>query len=1002
MAEQHPPAGLPAVKLSRQALVADYGETILDALPRGGEPVFAEEGGVPPDQVAGWFGFASGDDMVRAMVAAPQREDAIRAAADAEMLRRHGDMLRDGRAAEAALDAVHNDEHADLLAAEMEALRRRVPNAGPSPTSEAAADRAHQSLVRSRVGQAAKPNRFLAAKQRSASAARDALAADDPAEALRQKTRQFMAFHFWREARRIEQEVAAAIAYIGTFGRREVRDPLTGDPMEQIDALIDRFGLRRGPRRPVRPRRSLAEFATDRFAAGQAVDIEPWLLQGTQRQDYAALTVDAFRGLVDAVRNIEHLGRLDHKLIVADGERDRDAVISEVAGSIAANALPGVDTGGHLSAPASVLGALANPDAVLRRLDRGRADGPAFRHLKGVVDAALAERWLPMHRQAGEDLAKLFAVYSPAERQRMHRPSRVAGVRFPLSHWSAIALALNWGSEANRQAVRAGGTLNEVEIAALLTLLDKRDWDFVQSVWDHIDGFWPQVAAAHRRRSGTDPIKVEPATVTTRFGAYRGGAYPLAFERGRSLLAVSDVAGAARRVAAGRFVYAQTLRGFGGRSTMGVLVAADSPGPLSRQTDDGQNQGGVVPAQQATAVAGPPVSFDIGALHRHLNQLVYDLAMGDAVSYALAVLQSPTVGRALADTGHGGALTVLETWLRDATAGDLVIGDALARAADRRRTDYAASVPARAVGSALIRDAGIERLIRRLGVSYAAQGVRALVTRPLAGPRSAFAEAQRLSDVLRRRTGTAGRSISNVTAWAVDESIHVEIRQSHDYLAAKTRLMIDTAVWLGAYRKGLDQSDGDEGAAVAFADRMVSENSVEVDEPSTAVQPWTALLNYMLAKSDAAIDGIRDAGLVSPLQIVVGTLDLAMVFALDALAAAVIGARLPAADDTTSDSDAPRAANEILAGLSSTIEAGGNETVGAAYVMSPFAEPLGRLLDRFVDETELMDAIAVGLDAPDSILIHYPSAQGRALVDTLWRIPDGVALPMSRLASAVR
>ena len=999
MAEQHPPAGLPAVKLSRQALVADYGETILDALPRGGEPVFAEEGGVHPDQVAGWFGFASGDDMVRAMVAAPQREDAIRAAADAEMLRRHGDMLRDGRAAEAALDAVHNDEHADLLAAEMEALRRQVPNAGPSPTSEAAADRAHQSLVRSRVGQAAKPDRFLAAKQRSASAARDALAADDPAEALSQKTRQFMAFHFWREARRIEQEVAAAIAYIGTFGRREVRDPLTGDPMEQIDALIDRFRLRRGPRRPVRPRRSLAEFAADRFAAGQAVDIEPWLLQGTQRQDYAALTVDAFRGLVDAVRNIEHLGRLDHKLIVADGERDRDAVIGEVAGSIAANALPGVDTGGHLSAPASVLGALANPDAVLRRLDRGRADGPAFRHLKGVVDAALAERWLPMHRQAGDDLAKLFAVYSPAERQRMHRPSRVAGVRFPLSHWSAIALALNWGSEANRQAVRAGGTLNEVEIAALLTLLDKRDWDFVQSVWDHIDGFWPQVAAAHRRRSGTDPIKVEPATVTTRFGAYRGGAYPLAFERGRSLLAVSDVAGAARRVAAGRFVYAQTQRGFGGRSTMGVVGAADPLAPPNRQTDDGQVQGGVVPAQQATAEAGRPVSLDIGALHSHLNQLVYDLAMGDAVSYALAVLRSPAVGKALADTGHGDALTVLETWLRDVAAGDVATGDALGRASDRVRIDYAASVPARAVAAALIRDAGIERPLRQLGAGDAVQGVRALVTRPLAGPRSAFAEAQGRSAVLRERAERAAQTALGPTQ-TDNHRIPASVRQSHGYLAAKTLVMVDTAVWLGAYQEGLDRSGGGEGAAVAFADRIVSESAIGADGSATALRPWAALLSYMLARSGVFADGLGADGPDGVLQVAMGTLDLAMLFALDMLLARAVGGDRPAADGATANPAAARGVNHILAGLPFVLEAAA-EPDDPSDGLSSLAEPFARLLDRSVDEAHFNRAMAGSLGAPDSILIHHPSAQIVPSVDTLWRISDSGVPPIGRLVSAV-
>lgn len=85
------PDAMQDMRLSRDVLVQRYGEGVLKTLQRGKFTVYANEGGMDPDDVAGWFGFDSGDQMIRAMERAPKRLDAIRDETARVMNERHGD-----------------------------------------------------------------------------------------------------------------------------------------------------------------------------------------------------------------------------------------------------------------------------------------------------------------------------------------------------------------------------------------------------------------------------------------------------------------------------------------------------------------------------------------------------------------------------------------------------------------------------------------------------------------------------------------------------------------------------------------------------------------------------------------------------------------------------------------------------------------------------------------------------------------------------------------------
>lgn len=138
-----------SLKLDKATLVQMYGEQFLKRLPRGFGHIYTTEGGMHPDAVAEIFGFSSGDDMIRQMIEAPKMKAWVEAETDMRMRERHGDMLHDGSLADEALKSIHEgDQRAQVLAAELRAIRKKQRDA--APFVKAARQEAETDLERER------------------------------------------------------------------------------------------------------------------------------------------------------------------------------------------------------------------------------------------------------------------------------------------------------------------------------------------------------------------------------------------------------------------------------------------------------------------------------------------------------------------------------------------------------------------------------------------------------------------------------------------------------------------------------------------------------------------------------------------------------------------------------------------------------------------------------------------------------------------------------------
>ena len=167
---------------------------------------------------------------------------------------------------------------------------------------------------------------------------------------------------------------------------------------------------------------------------------------------------------------------------------------------------------------------------ILRRLDGGKG-GPAEMYIYDTINRA-RQHFNERLESETMRLAKNVALYSRKElyKIRNERGYQVGDAR-NLTKEQVMALALNWGTERNRQRAIETVNANEVEIERLFQdVLDDRDWEFIIREWEQINSFYPERSAVQERMTG-NPLKKEEG-ITFRIGGrtIEGQYYPIMYD----------------------------------------------------------------------------------------------------------------------------------------------------------------------------------------------------------------------------------------------------------------------------------------------------------------------------------------------------------------------------------------------------------------------------------------------------------------------------------------
>ncbi len=959
-------AGQLGSKLDLGALKAMYGEdpaAVWRYLPTGRRGLAAEQG-LHPDMVAELFGFSSGDELVRALVAAEPMTAWIDGQTDQLMLERYGELNSPEALSEEVNRALHNEARGKFIATELRALTKML---GSPRMLQAAAKMFAQNIVDRKKLVDLKPSHFMANERRADRQARDALKGNDLQAAANAKRTQLLNHYAVSETYDVLRQIEKDLGFLKKLDRPNVRKKIGKAQMDQIDALLERIDLRKSvpsSQAEAARRQSLAEWIASMEEQGFDPIVDDALRNETFRKPYRELTVAEWRGFVDAVRNIAHLGRAQQKLLTAIDKAAFDAAVAEISQSIRDNAnrtqKKTLEHESRLRVAASHFLAIHRKvPSIVREMDGGKDGGTFWNYFvrpmnaRGDFEAAQREQATVALTQLFEPL---FALGKLGEKVF------IPEINDSLSREARLVIALNWGNETNRKRVLDGFNWSLGQAQAVLSHLTKGEWDFVQSVWDYLDTFWPEIKAKEERVTGVAPQRVEHATISTPFGQYRGGYYPIAYDRAKSTQAygnaVEDIA-------------KQMMRGAAARAS----------------TRRGHTQ-----ARVAT-VRNRPLDLSLGTVFRHVDQVIHDLAWHEWLIDANRLLRAPDIDAAIRDHYGDPIIRTMIDAVRDIAVGEVPAQNALESALNHLRTGATIAGMGYNLMTSLLQPLGLTQSMARIGVGPVARGlgmwlgdaVRMESTVGLIYEKSTF---------MRLRGKTLQREINEIANRVRAEGKFSAFQHGYFYLIQKMQLVADVPTWLGMYHKALEQGV-DEAKAIAMADQAVLDSQgggqvkdlADVQRGSPMLKLWTNFYSYFNVTYNLMAESYRRTNFRHPAQVAEFAVDMLLLTALPATLAVFLRAAVQGGGDDDWESFAKKIAKEnvtyllgLMVGVRELSAAAGGVFGYTGPAGTRFFSELAKLSQQVqqgdIDKPLLRAALATG-----GILFHLPATQVQHMVD---------------------
>lgn len=793
------PFALTAVRLdedSLSGLPADWAQVLQE---RG---MTAKKGGMHPDIAAGLIldengepVFADGVELAQALAEALPPQEEIERTAMLNLLAEKGEVPTQADFEEAADLAVHNGLRARIIAAELNRLNEAVGSA-------ALLKQAAKVLAKERVAQMKtrdlRPSVFTRQEAAAAKAAEKAFKAGDTETAAAHKRSQLIQNALARETLLAREEMEKTRKYLAKFDRVQMGVDIAF--REQIEALLEDVELRPLSLKETDRRKSAYRFVQEMEAEGMAHNLDPEYIDRISRTSWREMTVEEMRGLADTVRQLEHLGRLKNRLLSNQAKRSYQEVRDELAGVLEASSkvqgrkakvrreaatrweksaqwLSGV-WWGHLKI-----------STIARIFDDGKDNGAFFRHFILPLKQA-ADREATMTAEAAE---KLYAVLQPLAKHTGRLKGMLEQKRDyqglgRLTREQLFAVALNMGNAGNLQRLLDGSGWHLADVERAVSTLTAEEWHAVQSVWDLLESYRPQIAALERRMTGVEPdwVEARPFKIMSADGVeveLRGGYYPAKYDL--------EADGAAEKNEASTEALAQA-------GAAGLAAA-------TRRT---------FTKQRVDQVKGRPLRLSLTVAYDAVNEIIHDLTHREAVADANRLLNSHTLDTLIRQHYGAAAKRQLTEAVKDIAAGNSGAAQALDTISARLRQNVSVAGLGFNVTSAAMQLTGIVPAMTRLGAGYTAKAMMTYFAHPVASTRGA----NELSEMMANRTRTRFRELNEV-ANSVNGSDGI-IRRYAYWMMMRMQQIVDTIVWHGAMMKAQDAGMAQEDV-VQVADQTV-------------------------------------------------------------------------------------------------------------------------------------------------------------------------------------
>jgi len=516
--------------------------------------------GINPDEIAGFFGFESGKEMIDKIIALEKQRhetgarpaEYVRKLIDAQtefqMTSKYGELpgnilreIKDRLVLSSILERIQEET---VLLGTKAGAELPLPNLKPQATIE----------FMKRKARTLNADKLLAATGRSTRKIIDALQKDDHTEAFRLEQRREFGAHEAKLAVKFEKDMEELEDTIKRLSKPDVKG-LSKPYQYALQQIIKSIG--KGTRLDLNyiidaldthGFKSLESFVDHVQREGYDPLVHDYIKTRpdalTQWED---MTVEQRYDIKDAIDSLEYIGREVEKITVGGEKRDfadwkRD-VISRIT------SMPRQD-------PGFLNRWRFKADAELTRIEEivKDLDSPTHEALGPLFDALIRPMAESKHHEyrAQERLSKRMQEIGKVGggkewirslKDRLPQDwffDLDLGVPYDLTRQDAIGIAVNWGNRSNKEKFIDGhfGREHRDEYMGkmdkfLKDNLNKEDWQFAQDMWDIREEFVRKAAdKVYRETSGIPPKWIPPEEVVTPHGTFKGGHWPIFYKEG--------------------------------------------------------------------------------------------------------------------------------------------------------------------------------------------------------------------------------------------------------------------------------------------------------------------------------------------------------------------------------------------------------------------------------------------------------------------------------------
>lgn len=545
--------------------------------------------------------------------------------------------------------------------------------------------------------------------------------------------------------------------------------------------------------------------------------------------DYTQMSVSDFREVAEVMNAIYHNSRTEYQASTIKDDKGNAISVNQAAQELVEQAsktmggIPDQNLLDKLNSETwkaktsnSVSGNLlefAKAETILNRFDGGQKGGGVwYRYIYEPINRAtndakerteVAMKWLSS------------AISNSYSKKELFNIRNVKGYKLGdvsnMTKEQVISAALNWGTEANRQRVLETFNTTEVEVEkAFADILNDKDWNFIESTWNHINSYFDERNQVQERLYGTPMKKEQGVKFTINGRDIEGQYYPIVYDpkldSKSSDYEIEDI------------IKSQ----MSSNAVMGMGLSATK--------------------QRMATVKGKKLLLSLDVIPSAITESINHIAMREAVTDVNKLIQHHEVENAIVQTLGRDVHQYLKQWVRDNWQTEISKTSLLDRTLNKLRKNSTTAIMMFRTSTALLNILNTIPAMHKMGAINALSAIKSfyfggpLENRRFVMSKSVFLREriQNLDKDMKNGMKIDGKSPFNTgtvvdsAAWKTSEMQEAVNRYGYFFIT-ETDLMLSMPIWMHEYESKKAELIGKEGyspdeiesRAIEAGDRMV-------------------------------------------------------------------------------------------------------------------------------------------------------------------------------------